>query len=162
MIHGMPFDSVHEALAWYYSRKWLRAGNYGRSNWPDGQRITKSPHQAPVDLVWDSAVAIETVIFDRLTARQREVLRTLYEKCSATCAEARVQHSLTDKGLRHIRERVIVLIEPEFIRVGVVKPPKPEKPVPVSVVIDPGCPDDEIRFEQDGKTVARLTNLKVD
>lgn len=138
MIHGMPFDSVHEALAWYYSRKWLRAGNYARSNWPDGQRITKSPHQAPPDLIWDTAVAIEQVIFDLLTARQREIVRALYEKCSAACAEARVEHSLTDKGMRHIKERVIVLLEPEFIRVGVVCIPPPVKPVPLlCVVADP-------------------------
>ncbi len=128
MLRGMPFATIHEALSWFFNRPWKRAGNYARSNWPDGERIQSSCWQPSVAEVAAGFLRIGSLLAVRLTARDISVVAEHYRRRGATQAEVALDHGITERGVRWVRDRVITKLEPEFIAAGIVRPPKPGEP----------------------------------
>ena len=129
MIAGMPFDTVHEALSWFCNRPWERTGNYARSNFPDGERVQSSPWQVSVEQVARAFLAVRAALDTLLTAREIAIVGEHYRRRGATQADVALYHGLTDRGIRFVRDRVVNRLEPEFIRVGIVRPPQWGEPV---------------------------------
>ena len=125
----LPFDSVHDALKWYFSRPWRSPGNYERTNWPDGDKVDSSPWQVPIKENVRAFLSIAGLLNGLLTARDRAIIEKHYAGRSAVAAEVAFDYPKTERGVGFVRNRVMERLRPAFIVAGIVRPPRWDDPV---------------------------------
>lgn len=123
----IPFDSIHIALWWYFNKPFAKTKGYNQSNWPDGERIQSSSWKPDLEDIFEAYRAIECMLGDLTTARDREILEKHYLHRGPIQAEIGMEFDRTDRGIRYIRDRVIEKLNPEFIKAGIVRPPRQEE-----------------------------------
>ncbi len=130
----LRFETVHDALSWFFERSWLRSGYYCRSNFPHGERVQCSAWQLGVGDVWETGTTIALAINVELTARSRMVLESHYARKRGTQAEMALKYGVTDRQLRNVLKAAVDRLGWKLERIGVVRPPAFEKMKPAESV----------------------------
>ena len=121
-----PFNSVHEALSWFFNRAWVRNCRPAEPRSLEMIRYQYSPKREDPEVVARAFIAIKAVLDRALNARSHCILAEHYRKRGATQAEVALHCGLkSDRGVRYIRDIVVKRLEAVFVKRGIVRIPKP-------------------------------------
>lgn len=127
----MKFDTVQDALRWYFNRSWIRPPADARSMQPI--KISTSPRMEDTAKIIEFEAKIHAIL-DQLPGRDYGILRGTYHRKGQTQAEMAALHDLTDRGVRDVRDRLLRNLEPDFIRLGLLANVKFQEPIKIGDV----------------------------
>jgi len=127
-ITTFPFDSVHAALSWFFNKEWIRNSRPKEPRTMEPIKYNYTPKREDAEIVMKAALAVSRGLERFCTNREFCVLRQHYIKKGPTQAEVAICYDLTDRGVRYIRERVMERLEDNFVKLGIVRTPKPGEP----------------------------------
>jgi len=127
----IPFDSVHEALYWFFNEQWVEDSKPADARSIDlrrdlgGKKQPYCPKSCDVPKTWDAAKAMRHIL-DRLTARNYYIIAAYYHRHGATQAEVALDCGLLggDRSVRRIKDEVIKKVQADILAAGIVRPPK--------------------------------------
>lgn len=124
----MKFDSIQEALKWFFRKPWIRPPADARSM--QAVKISTSPRMENTEALMGSFLRIQRIL-DQLPGRDWCILQNEFGrggKAQAALAE-HWELSGGKRSIYEIRRRLIELLEPDFLREGIVLKPTYREPV---------------------------------
>lgn len=124
----MKFDTIQDALRWYFNRAWIRPPADARSMQP--VKISTSPRMENTEAVIATSLRIERIL-DQLPGRDWAILRGEFHRKGQSQADLAMAFNLAggDRSVRYIRDKLIEILEPEMRQAGVLAEIKYSEPV---------------------------------
>lgn len=117
-MNNYPFESVHQALRWYFNRSWIKPPKGVQS--PDFNNIPTGSRRDDPERVLTAFIKIDNVV-SKLPAREWVILANEYKQMSRPQMEVATFLGITDRWMRGLREKLIPNIERSLRACGAVQ-----------------------------------------
>jgi len=111
----MKFDSIQDALRWYFDRPWIRPPADARSMQPI--KISTSPRMEDTEAVMATFLRVEGIL-GQLPGRDWCILREEFHRKGRTQVETATEYSLSERHVRRIRDQLVERLQPDFQKHG--------------------------------------------
>lgn len=126
----MKFDTIQEALKWFFRRPWIRPPADARSMQPI--KISTSPRMENTEAVMATQMRIARIL-GQLEPRDFCILQNEFRRGGRTQSSMAAEYHLAggDRSIREIRKRLVEELGTDFLREGIVSVPEYKEPIKV-------------------------------